>query len=290
APHHFEANELNYINGKYVYTYNTDWQDHSDWPYEGEVPTICSMCYMTSEPPLDAASWQYGRSYLKNSGDYGYTYTNNHTHLHKYNDKWYIFYHSMELQKDFDTEGGFRNVCVDEIEVDEDKVEIKMADQSLKGVAQIRPLNPFIIQQAETTAATKGVRFEAASDGKPGNMVVSPCNEEGIILVRGVKFDKVPQQCAIAAEGNGEIEIRKDAADGELIASVTVSKSTSNNIGTISEKMGLTFDNIRGISDNIVTVNSEAITHSDVSEAIKPYDLYFILKGNELKFDSWQFR
>ncbi|MDE6769775.1 MAG: hypothetical protein K2J78_08650, partial [Muribaculaceae bacterium] len=222
--------------------------------------------------------------------DYGYTYTNNHTHLHKYNGKWYIFYHSMELQKDFDTEGGFRNVCVDEIEVDEDNVVIKMADQTLKGVAQIRPLNPFIIQQAETTAATKGVKFEAASDGKPGNMVVSPCNEEGIILVKGVKFDKVPQQCVITAEGDGEIEVRRDALDGDLIASVTVSKCTSNNTGNISEKMGSTFDNVRVTSENIVTVNSEAITHSDASDEVNPYDLYFILKGSDLKFDSWQFK
>lgn len=283
APHHFEANELNYINGKYVYTYNTDWQDHSDWPYEGEVPTMCSMCYMTSETPLDAASWQYGRPYLKNSGDYGYTYTNNHTHLHKYNDKWYIFYHSMELQKNFDTEGGFRNVCVDEIEVDEDRVEIKMADQTLKGVEQIHPLNPFVVQQAETTAATKGVRFDTAPDGKPGNMVASPCDEEGIILVKGVGFEKMPKRCEVKAEGSGVIEIRKDAADGLLIAAVPIDSSTYDKSDVSSKGTGF-------IYNNVGAVNLEAVSSSDVSEGVELYDLYFILKGNDLKFDNWQFK
>lgn len=155
APHHFEANELNYIDGTYVYTYNTDWQDYSDWSVSDEKPTICSMCYMTSKIPLDPASWKFRHNYLKNSGDYGYTYTNNHTHLHKFRDRWYLFYHSMELQKTFGTEGGFRNVCVDEIKVEEPGINIAMGNQSLEGTAQIKPLDPYAVQQAETTAATR---------------------------------------------------------------------------------------------------------------------------------------
>ena len=83
--HHFEANELNYIGGKYVYTYNLDWQDHSDWTLSDEIPSICCMSYMTSETPLDSMSWKYGNNYLKKAGEFpGFTHTNNHTHLHKY--------------------------------------------------------------------------------------------------------------------------------------------------------------------------------------------------------------
>ena len=68
APHHFEANELNYINGTYVYTYNTDWKDRGDWNVGEEVPSICSMSYMTSKTPLDPDSWKYHHHYLKNPG------------------------------------------------------------------------------------------------------------------------------------------------------------------------------------------------------------------------------
>lgn len=84
APHHFEANELNYINGTYVYTYNIDWQDFSDWPLQTEKPTTCCMSYMTSKTPLVTKSWKYQHNYMKNPGDYGFDYSNNHTHLHKF--------------------------------------------------------------------------------------------------------------------------------------------------------------------------------------------------------------
>ena len=38
SPYHFEANELNYINGTYVYTYNNDWSEHTPWTWGGEKP------------------------------------------------------------------------------------------------------------------------------------------------------------------------------------------------------------------------------------------------------------
>ena len=77
-------------------------------------------------------------------------------YLNKYKDRWYVFYHTMSLQNSFNTDGGFRSVCVDEIKVDEDKLDIAMADQTLGGPAQLKPLDPFAIQQAATTVATKG--------------------------------------------------------------------------------------------------------------------------------------
>lgn len=80
APHHFEANELNYINGTYIYTYNTDWQDYADWPFATGRPSVCSMVYMTGKKPLDPKSWKYRHPYMRNPGDCGFDYGNNHTH------------------------------------------------------------------------------------------------------------------------------------------------------------------------------------------------------------------
>lgn len=260
APHHFEANELNYINGTYVYTYNTDWKDHSDWPHPGDVPTRCSMYYLTSKTPLDSGSWKHGRSYLKNSGDYGYSDTNNHTHLHKYSGRWYILYHSMELQKSFGTAGGFRNVCVDEINVDEDNVEIFMGAQTLEGPKQIKPLDPFLVQQAETTAATEGVAFAPA--GELGNMVASTVGDRGLIVVRGASFDKRPRSFEVLASGKGTIEVRENTADGNLIASVPVDAADPK-----LHKAKATAD-----ADNT------------------PGDLCFVLKGDIRGFDHWQFK
>ena len=87
----FEASELNYINDTYVYTYNIDWQDHTDWDKDVPAPTHCCMSYMTTKTPLVTESWVYRDNYFNNPGENGFDYSNNHTHLHKYKGKWYLF-------------------------------------------------------------------------------------------------------------------------------------------------------------------------------------------------------
>ena len=161
APYHFEANELDYINGKWVYTYNTNWMSRNEWPYNNAdgKPSTCSMVYMTSTMPMQKDSWTYENNYLKNPGEYGMSYCNNHTHLLKYEGQWYIFYHNLLLKDYHDFDGGFRSICVDKIDVDEKNVKIKMTQMTRKGVDQIRPLNPFQIQQTETVAGTLNATF-----------------------------------------------------------------------------------------------------------------------------------
>ena len=51
-------------------------------------------------------------------------------------------------------------MCVDEIAVDEDNIDIKLAEQTVEGPTQIESMNPFDVIQAETTFATHGVKFE----------------------------------------------------------------------------------------------------------------------------------
>lgn len=260
APKHFEANELNYINGTYVYTYNNDWQERNDWAENAEVPTRCSMSYMVSRTPLEPDSWKYCHHYLKNPGDCGFDASNNHTHLHKFRGRWYIFYHNLSLQSSFNTNGGFRNVCVDEIAVDEDNIDIKLAEQTVEGPAQIESMNPFDVIQAETTFATHGVKFEETPCA--GDMVVVPDKEFALTMVKGVRFTKEPVRCQVMASGKGRIEVRKDSADGELLAAVDVDAVSST----------LHISDVTGCAGNELC------------------DLYFVLTGRDLRFDRWQFR
>lgn len=260
APYHFEANELNYWNGTWIYTYNTDWNKREVWPFEGiDKPTTCCMSYMTTHTPLDTDSWQYIGNYFKNPGDYGMEFSNNHTHLHKYKGNYYLFYHTLGLQEYKGTKGGFRSVCVEQVNVDEKNVRIDMGEATLKGVSQIKPVNPFIHQQAETTAATLGIGFEPTAT--PGNMLaVGSGSRKSVILVRGVFFSGYPNLFRATASGSGTLEVRLDRPDGELLAS-------------------LTFDN-----DALQTVATEFETDKDGI-----HDLYFVFKGGELKVDEWMF-
>lgn len=194
APYHFEANELNYINGTWVYTYNTNWKDREEWPYNNTdgKPTTCCMSYMTSKTPLNPKSWIYQNNYLKNPGEYGYSYCNNHTTLLKYEGQWYIFYHNMTLKDYRGMKGGFRSVCVDYLDVDEQNVKYKMGNMTMKGPKQIRTLNPYEVQQAETVAGTKGVKFEETEI--LGNTVLCIDDAGQSTVVKGVNFNMQPKE------------------------------------------------------------------------------------------------
>ena len=219
APFYFEANELNYIGGKYVHTYNNDWSAHEPWNYGGEKPTACSMNYFTTTTPLDADSWTYGANYFKNTGDNGMNYGNNHTHLHKYQDKWYLFYQSNDLEPSLGTNGGFRSLFVDEIEVDEEKVVISECTPTFTGVSAIKNLDPYTEQYAATCAATLGIVFEQAEGnghtvakvGSPNTSADTPT--EGIIEVRNVEFADGIKALKCLVKGSGSVTLRIEGAD-----------------------------------------------------------------------------
>ena len=254
----FEASEMNFINGTYVYTYNIDWQDHSDWDLEVAAPTRCCMSYMTTKTPLVTDSWVYRDNYFKNPGDSGFDHSNNHTHLHKYKGRWYIFYHSMSLRHNLGVKGGYRNVSVEEITVDENSVTIDMVPATYEGVSQIESLNPFVLQQFETTAGTKDVRFE--SYGNVGNMTASS-ESTGSILVRGAEFSSKARTLRVNAMGTGRLEVRENRPDGKVIA--------------------------------VMDIDSPEMSESKIRLTSCPSgttDICFLFKGTGLRLDSWRFR
>ena len=218
APFHFEANELNFIGDTCVYTYNIDWSDHEPWPYaDCPKPIGCSMVYETSKTPLDETSWKMRGEYNANPGMFGHLFCNNHTHLQKFKGKWYLIYHDQELQKDLvHTIRGFRNVNIDLCEVDEDTVTISPVVNTRKGVEQVESLNPYGKLQAETAAATSGVRFVPLA--APGDMAARAKTGRGWIALRGADFGPTsPERLTFRARGGGRIEVHLDAPDGPLV-------------------------------------------------------------------------
>ncbi|MDR1839430.1 MAG: family 43 glycosylhydrolase [Treponema sp.] len=139
APYHFEANELNYINGTYIYTYNTSWVKRTKWEFDyAAPPTACCMSYMTSATPLDSNSWVYRGNYFKNPGESGFDNSNNHTHLHKYKGQYYLFYHTLALQKKNNVTGGFRSIAADKADVDEKNLIINMVTPTTTGMIYVK--------------------------------------------------------------------------------------------------------------------------------------------------------
>ena len=166
APYLFEASELNIIGGRFVYTYNTSWGDRPGWnTYEkrgsNAAPSACSMCYMVSDTPLDPDSWEYRGEYVPNEGNFGMGWGNNHTHLHKYQGNYYLFYHSTVLESAMNTgASGFRSIGVNKATVNENTQKINKMTLNKSGVTAIKNLDPYQLQQAETMANSGGVSYE----------------------------------------------------------------------------------------------------------------------------------
>lgn len=220
APYHFEANELNRIGDKYVYIYNTSWVDRDDWNFDGkEAPTRCSMCYMTSSTPLVSDSWAFQDNILRNPGDEGFDYSNNHTHLHKYKGNWYMFYHTLDLQKRLGVTGGYRSIAVDRIDVDEENVRIGRGSMSREGVNQLCNVEISTPHPASMSSATENIVYEPTD--APGEMIVHATAPGQAFRVSGISAPSDPySNLYVTVKGHGRISLHADSPDGPVIASV----------------------------------------------------------------------
>lgn len=258
AAYFFEASEMNYINGTYVYTYNTSWDTRVEWENKDySRPPICSMVYMKSKTPLDPNSWEYCDYYFKNPGEQGLEYGNNHTHMQKYEGKYYLFYHALFPQKALGVEGGFRSLCVNEIDVNEDTVEISKCVGTKKGADQIKNFDPYKVNQAETLFTASDISYANAEEN--GNMLVSG-NNGSWTYVKGVDFSEDVSRFAAKVKGKGRIAVFADSIDGNSIAAIEFDCSEFKNVYT-----------------------------DDVQAIEGVHDLYFVISGGDMLFDEWQF-
>lgn len=197
APYFFEASELNYINGTYVYTYCSDWSDHSaKWEFDTEVPGGCSMIYMTTKTPLDPSSWEVKGECFKNPGNSGFEYSNNHTHLQKYNDKYYMLYHTLSLKNSMGIKGGYRSLCVDEINVDENTVTIEATGGTKKGVTTAS-VSPYGIHDSAQYFTSAGITTDTDIPSSP---FIKSSEKGAWASVKNVMFTKSSNNEQTASE------------------------------------------------------------------------------------------
>ena len=238
--------------------------ERTEWPYSNiDKPTACNISYMTSKTPLDPDSWKYRDNYFNNTGEVNVgPLTNNHTHFFKFKGKYYIAYHAMYLQDYFGTKGGFRNVGIEEMQVDEENdMNIPMVTATFKGPSQLNPLNPFVLQQAETTAGTSGqVQFEAV--GNVGNMVAKGKADKQCLMVRGADFSKqIPSKFEARVKGEGKIDVYVNNLEGTPLVSLTCDEKEWT---TLSKKIEQKID--KGVGN-----------------------IYFVFNGEGFLFDEWKF-
>jgi hypothetical protein len=215
------------------------------------------LAYSTGESP--AGPWRYGGVVMPAQGG---SFTN-HAGVVDYKGKTYLFYHNAALPGG----GGFkRSVCVDELKFNPDGSVVKM-DMTKDGPAPVATLDPYRRVEAETIAWTNGVETAPVGD-RPGNLAVHDLDAGDHIRVRNVDFGPASAteftvQLASTSAGKAVLEIRLDAVDGPVVATVPV-------------------PNTRGQWTNV---------SAPVASATGVRDLYLVCRESDesLKLDWWRF-
>ena len=288
APYHFEANELNVIGGKYFYTYCSNWASRDDWnTYKSEhgitasAPGGGTMCYMVSDNPLDPSSWVYKDYY--GPGVAG----NNHSHLQKFQGKYYHIYHNhgtilRDAMKNAgiidESCGDYRSICVNQATVNESTATVNRVPLTTGGVGQIKNMNPYELQQMETMANCGGVGYEDMTNIKKNTQISTLGNDASEnmqvkmkvgswINVRKVDFGTTgADRFVLRAKGTGKIDVRTSLSTGDPLASIEFSSSD--------------------VEEHVLEIPADKLAKF---KNVKN-NLYFIVtEGENVYVDSWKF-
>ena len=288
APYHFEANELNVIGGKYVYTYCSNWANRSDaeWnAYKSEhgitasKPNACTMCYMVSDNPSDPDSWVYKGVYGPHPG---MGTNNNHSHLQKFQGKYYHIYHGAPLMEKWRSAGVieqncgiFRSICVNKATVNEGTPKISTVTTNLTGATAIKNMNPYELQEAETMASCGGVDYENYTNIQKNTSVSTLGNDASRnlqvkmaagswIQQRNLDFGTTgASKFMLRAKGTGTLEIRIGKPGAAASATVEFSSTT--------------------IEDHVIELDPTQFTGN------KKLVYFVVTAGTNVYLDAWQF-
>ena len=173
----------------------------------------CSEFIAYSTAPGPTGPWTYRGTVMPRQGG---SFTN-HAGIVDFNGGSYFFYHNGALPGG----GGFtRSVAVERFTYRSDGT-IPTIDMTAAGPPQAGTLNPFVRQEAETTAWAAGVETEPAA---AGGMNVGYVDNGDYLKVKGVAFGTgaTSFQARVASgTAGGRIEVRLGGPTGALAGTCT---------------------------------------------------------------------
>ena len=233
APFHFEANELNYINGKYVFSYSGGWScNQGDWNnYSGKgsygCPSNCSILSMTTDDPING-TWKYTGEILKNPGNYGYPWGNNHSHMQKFGSTYYMIYHTQYLESKYGISGGYRGIAINKVSVNENTAKITAPQMTNGGPAQITTARPVgtDLNEAEMIANCAGITL---SKMNASTNVVADIQAGDWTMVRGMTFPEGAKSLTVRLKGKCKLEVRPNRISAAPIATIESANTIMHN-------------------------------------------------------------
>lgn len=245
APAPFEDSGINKINGKYYYSYCTNFDSTPTTKELGKA----SIAYMVSDTPM--GPWSEAKCVLKSPGTYfnklpGNDLNNNHHCMLQRGDKLYMFYHSQKYAAEMDIR-GYRTTGVNYVEIDKDGNLTSQMD--MDGVPGDKDFNPYDVVEAETFAWSVGTSTIAGPDqnNNRNNRVLSSINKGDFVGLDRVAFGEdgaqsVTMQIASASnetvEGTVEIYINNMKAESKVDEiKVSADSDYKNFSATLSNKI-----------------------------------------------------
>ena len=225
APGLFEDSGIHKANGRYYYTYCSNFTNDLSSTGRGNI------CVMESSSPM--GPFNYVGVVLSNPYTYFGIGGNNHHAFFNFNGKTYITYHAQTVTKALGfSNQGYRSTHIDEVSYDYNG-HIKNITGTLTGLSQLKTLNPYVRNEAETIGWCSGITTEktwnAGSFVDSVNTKVTEIHNGDWIAVSGVDLSsglKSIDICASALNG-GTVEIRLDSRYGTKLGEVTISGDSS---------------------------------------------------------------
>jgi arabinoxylan arabinofuranohydrolase len=208
APRFFEASWMHKYNGKYYFSYASDFTQGAS-----------KIEYMTSSSPT--SGFTYKGVILPQPPDNDNN--NNHAVTLKFKDKWYCVYHNRNLAKQRGVDSNYqRNVAIDEMFHNADGT-IKQVVPTVDGLKQLKYVDPYVKNSAVNMYKESGTETEVCSEGERN---VSMIQNGDWIQIKGVDFGSsgaasFDARVASNAQG-GNIEIRLDSLTGKLAGTCKV--------------------------------------------------------------------
>lgn len=272
APYMFESSGIHKYNGKYYYSYCTNFGPR---PQGEDVPAAGEIAYMISDNPM--GPFTYVGNVLKNPHHFFGVGGNNHHAIFEFEDQWYIVYHAQTVAKAQLGDGlGYRSPHINKVEYYDNGL-MKDIIGDRYGISQLKPLNPYQRVEAETIAWQKGITTEECS--APGgyvasiNLNVTNIDDGDWLAVANADFGADGPSifsANVAASVGGQIEIRIDSPEGRVIGTLDI-ESTGGD-------------------------QEWKLLQCDVENVTGVHNIFFMFKGtneaktNLFKFDYWQFK
>ena len=206
ASYHLQSNEINFINGKLVYSYCSN----------GNASSPYSMQYMIAKDVL-AGSWTNKGVFLNNPEKPGFV---SHTRLQKLGTSWYLFYQNLWLENQMGFSGGYRNIAANRASVMESGPRFGTLSPTIGGASQITAsrVNPYLWQEAELMANGCFGMVMLEDSTECGNCMVRPKAGQWT-MVRGVTFGSDgADELQATIKGKGVMEVYAGNMNGAPFA------------------------------------------------------------------------